>query len=150
MVDVVLPLKFLKNCKRSEILVELKNGDSAKGVLHLIDYFMNIKLKDVLYIEKEGPKFIKCNECFIRGSNVSSIQLRDDIVEKVKEVQLMEKEMVENKRKFLENKKEYNNKNESKGNNKNNSRGLNNSNITNNSNRDRPVREDKKRIYKGK
>ena len=150
MVDVVLPLKFLKNCNRSDILVELKNGDSAKGVLHLIDYFMNIKLKDVLYIEKEGPKFVKCNECFIRGSNVSSIQLRDDIVEKVKEVQLMEKEMIENKRKFFENKKEYSNKNESKGNNKNYSKGLNNSNIVNNSNRDRPVREDKKKNYKGK
>lgn len=133
-----LPLKFLKNCKRSEVLVELKNGDSAKGILHLIDYFMNIKLKDVLYIEKDGPKFVKCNECFIRGSNVSSIQLRDDIIEKVKEVELMEKEMIESKKKFFENKKAYN-KNDDKDKN----------NIKNN-NKDRPVREDKKRIYKGK
>lgn len=138
-----LPLKFLKNCKRSEVLVELKNGDSAKGILHLIDYFMNIKLKDVLYIEKDGPKFVKCNECFIRGSNVSSIQLRDDIIEKVKEVELMEKEMIESKKKFFENKKAYNkNDNKDKNNIKNNNSKINN--------KDRPVREDKKRIYKGK
>lgn len=137
-----LPLKFLKNCKRSEVLVELKNGDSAKGILHLIDYFMNIKLKDVLYIEKDGPKFVKCNECFIRGSNVSSIQLRDDIIEKVKEVELMEKEMIESKKKFFENKKAYNkNDNKDKNNIKNNYK---------NNDKDRPVREDKKRIYKGK
>lgn len=138
-----LPLKFLKNCKRSEVLVELKNGDSAKGILHLIDYFMNIKLKDVLYIEKDGPKFVKCNECFIRGSNVSSIQLRDDIIEKVKEVELMEKEMIESKKKFFENKKAYNkNDDKDKNNIKNNNSKINN--------KDRPVREDKKRIYKGK
>lgn len=87
----MLPLNFLKNAKRSVVLVELKNGDSAHGILSSIDSFMNIKLKEVTYIEKCGATFYKTPEIFIRGSCINTIQFKDDVIEKIKEVQNLEK-----------------------------------------------------------
>lgn len=87
----MLPLNFLKNAKRSVVLAELKNGDSAHGILSSIDSFMNIKLKEVTYIEKCGASFYKTPEIFIRGSCINTIQFKDDVIEKIKEVQILEK-----------------------------------------------------------
>lgn len=90
----MLPLNILKNSKKTDVLVELKSGDSVKGKLHSIDNFMNVKLKDVIYVKKEGPTFYNCNECFIRGSMLNSIQLRDDIIEKIKDIEEIEKQIL--------------------------------------------------------
>lgn len=102
----MFPLKFLKSSKFSDVLVELKTGDSAKGILHSIDNFMNVKLKSVFYAEQVGPKFYNCDECFIRGSNIKSIQFRDDIIEKIKQVEEVEKAVANSKSQIVHDRKD--------------------------------------------
>jgi U6 snRNA-associated Sm-like protein LSm4 len=102
----MFPLKFLKSSKFSDVLVELKTGDSAKGILHSIDNFMNVKLKSVFYAEQIGPKFYNVDECFIRGSNIKSIQFRDDIIEKIKQVEEVEKAVANSKSLIVHDKKD--------------------------------------------
>ena len=93
----MLPIKLLKDSRSSQVLVELKSGDSATGILHSVDSFMNLKLKKVTYIERIGPKFITVDEIFIRGSTINSLQLREDIIDKVKELEQAQKNMYSNK-----------------------------------------------------
>jgi U6 snRNA-associated Sm-like protein LSm4 len=66
-------------------LIELKNGDSVKGILENIDNFMNLKLKDIIWTSFNGEKFWKVPEGFIRGNNINSIQLKEGFLEKIEE-----------------------------------------------------------------
>lgn len=103
------PINILKESKGSQVLIELKNGDSATGILHSIDSFMNVKLKQLTYIEREGPKFFKVDEVFIRGSTINGIQLREDIIDKIK--LLEETNVNDNKNKTFKYKRNDSNKN---------------------------------------
>lgn len=63
-------------------LVETKNGESYDGILNGIDTYMNIRLKDVIVTAASGTSFSKHPEAFIRGNNVKSMQLPEDIIER--------------------------------------------------------------------
>ncbi len=43
---------------------------------------MNLRLKDVLLTSSGGRSFSKHPEVFIRGNNIKSIQLPNDLIEK--------------------------------------------------------------------
>ena len=64
-------------------MVDTKNGDSYDGTLEGCDNYMNIKLKDVIATNSDGV-FSKFPVVFIRGNNVKSIQLSDEILENYK------------------------------------------------------------------
>ncbi len=98
MSQAMIPIKLLKESKGSQVLVELKSGDTFTGTLYSVDNFMNIKLKTVTYIEKLGPKFYSCDEVFIRGSTVNSVQLREDILERIEEYNKAQEELINQKK----------------------------------------------------
>lgn len=62
-------------------MVDTKNGESYDGILTGCDNWMNLKLKDVIITSYDG-KFSKTTEVFIRGNNVKSIQMSDDVLDK--------------------------------------------------------------------
>ena len=62
-------------------MIETKNGDSYEGTLEGCDNFMNIKLKEVVLTTIQ-QKFHKFDTVYIRGNNLKSIQLPDDILER--------------------------------------------------------------------
>jgi len=111
----MIPIKLLKESKGSQVLIELKNGDTFTGTLYSVDNFMNVKLKTVTFIERQGPKFYSCDEVFIRGSTVSSVQLREDILEKIQEYNKAQEELI-NQKKIEQKHKSKQNSNNGKNN----------------------------------
>jgi len=65
------------------MLVELKSGDTYNGRLVSCDAWMNLNLRDVVCTSKDGDKFWKMPECYIRGSSIKYLRLPDDAIDKV-------------------------------------------------------------------
>lgn len=129
----MLPLEILKGSKNKKILVQIKNGDSINGILDKMDTFMNLKILNAIYTNKEGTKFYKANEIFIRGNNISAINFEEHLLNEInqeKELSLQEKTINEfnnnhlpSKEQNFLNKKRFNNNERGRGNYHNNLRG---------------------------
>ena len=60
-------------------LVELKNGETYNGHLVSCDFWMNIYLKEVICTSKDGDKFWRIAECYIRGSTIKYLRIPDEV-----------------------------------------------------------------------
>jgi U6 snRNA-associated Sm-like protein LSm4 len=69
------------------MLVELKNGETFNGILDNCDNWMNLNLRDVTCTSRDGSKFWKMNEAYVRGYTVKYIRVLDEMIDKVKEEQ---------------------------------------------------------------
>uniref|UniRef100_A0A1X7TNS0 U6 snRNA-associated Sm-like protein LSm4 n=2 Tax=Amphimedon queenslandica TaxID=400682 RepID=A0A1X7TNS0_AMPQE len=81
----MLPLSLLKAAQDNPMLVELKNGETYNGHLVSCDNWMNIQLKEVICTSRDGERFWKMPECFIRGSMTKYLRIPDEVIDKVKE-----------------------------------------------------------------
>ncbi|CAM9769329.1 unnamed protein product [Bubo scandiacus] len=66
-------------------LVELKNGETYNGHLVSCDNWMNINLREVICTSRDGDKFWRMPECYIRGSTIKYLRIPDEIIDMVKE-----------------------------------------------------------------
>ncbi|KAA3680453.1 U6 snRNA-associated Sm-like protein LSm4, partial [Paragonimus westermani] len=80
-----LPITLLKAAINLPMLVELKSGETYNGHLAACDDWMNIHLKEVICTSRDGDKFWKMPECYIRGSIIKYLRIPDDVIDKVKE-----------------------------------------------------------------
>ncbi|KAJ3321484.1 RNA processing protein [Boothiomyces sp. JEL0866] len=80
----MLPLSLLNAALASTVLVELKNGDSYNGHLITCDAWMNIILKEVIFTSKDGDKFQRIPEIYIRGNTIKYLRIPDKIVDNVR------------------------------------------------------------------
>ena len=67
------------------MLVELKSGETYNGRLVNCDAWMNLNLRDVICTSKDGDRFWKMPECYIRGSSIKYLRLPEDAVDRVAE-----------------------------------------------------------------
>eukprot|EP00055_Hartaetosiga_balthica_P010826 m.47442 g.47442 ORF g.47442 m.47442 type:complete len:119 (-) comp7332_c0_seq1:1020-1376(-) len=77
----MLPLSLLKAAVNHPMLVELKSGETYNGHLSVVDNYMNLILRDVTLTSKDGDKFYKIAECYIRGNNVKYLRLPDEVID---------------------------------------------------------------------
>ncbi len=49
------------------------------------DTWMNINLREVICTSKDGDKFWKMPECYIRGSTIKYLRIPDEVIDLVKE-----------------------------------------------------------------
>ncbi|VDO83561.1 unnamed protein product [Schistosoma margrebowiei] len=82
---VCLPVTLLKAATNLPMLVELKSGETYNGHLVACDDWMNIHLKEVICTSRDGDRFWKMPECYIRGSIIKYLRIPDDVIDKVKE-----------------------------------------------------------------
>ncbi|CAG7835262.1 unnamed protein product [Allacma fusca] len=83
----MLPLSLLRAAQYMPMLVELKNGETYNGHLQACDGWMNICLRDVICTSRDGDKFWRMPECYIRGTNIKYLRIPDEVIELVKEEQ---------------------------------------------------------------
>eukprot|EP00096_Caligus_rogercresseyi_P002820 TRINITY_DN1513_c1_g1_i18.p1 TRINITY_DN1513_c1_g1~~TRINITY_DN1513_c1_g1_i18.p1 ORF type:complete len:124 (-),score=26.12 TRINITY_DN1513_c1_g1_i18:1205-1576(-) len=81
----MLPLSLLRTAQNHPMLVELKNGETYNGHLVSCDNRMNISLKEVICTSKDGDRFWRMQECYIRGSMIKYLRIPDDVIEMVKD-----------------------------------------------------------------
>ncbi|XP_007943662.1 U6 snRNA-associated Sm-like protein LSm4 [Orycteropus afer afer] len=80
-----LPLSLLKTAQNHPMLVELKNGETYNGHLVSCDNWMNINLREVICTSRDGDKFWRMPECYIRGSTIKYLRIPDEIIDMVKD-----------------------------------------------------------------
>eukprot|EP00871_Galdieria_phlegrea_P002894 jgi/Galph1/3605/GphlegSOOS_G2302.1 len=78
---MVLPLSLLRTAQGQPVLVELKSGDTYNGHLVNIDSWMNLNLRDVVWTSREGDRFWKVAEIYIRGNTVKYLRVPEEIVD---------------------------------------------------------------------
>ncbi len=84
----MLPLSLLKTSCGNPMLVELKNGETYNGNLVSCDTWMNVHLKEVICTSKDGDRFWRMAECYVRGNTIKYICVPDEVLEKVEEENL--------------------------------------------------------------
>ncbi|XP_053212408.1 U6 snRNA-associated Sm-like protein LSm4 [Panonychus citri] len=81
----MLPLNLLKKSQNHPMLVELKNGETFNGLLVSCDNWMNINLREVICTSRDGDKFWKISECYIKGTTIKYLRIPDEVIDQVKE-----------------------------------------------------------------
>lgn len=81
----MLPLSLLRTAQSHPMLVELKNGETYNGHLVSCDNWMNINLREVICTSRDGDKFWRMPECYIRGSTIKYLRIPDEVIDMVKE-----------------------------------------------------------------
>ncbi|XP_022635047.1 U6 snRNA-associated Sm-like protein LSm2 isoform X1 [Vigna radiata var. radiata] len=79
----MLPLSLLKTAQGHPMLVELKNGETYNGHLVNCDTWMNIHLREVICTSKDGDRFWRMPECYIRGNTIKYLRVPDEIVNRL-------------------------------------------------------------------
>ncbi|KAF4664775.1 RNA processing protein [Perkinsus olseni] len=82
---MVLPMSLLKTAQGQPIMVELKNGEAYSGVLANCDSWMNLHIRDAVLTSKDGDRFWKLAEAYIRGNHVKYLRIPDGVVDMVQE-----------------------------------------------------------------
>ncbi|KAG6954927.1 hypothetical protein JG688_00012129 [Phytophthora aleatoria] len=67
-------------------LVELKNGDTYNGHLVNCDTWMNVNLREVICTSKDGDRFWKMPECYIRGNTIKYIRVPNETAKRTVDV----------------------------------------------------------------
>ncbi|EFN77595.1 U6 snRNA-associated Sm-like protein LSm4, partial [Harpegnathos saltator] len=80
-----LPLSLLRTAQNHPMLVELKNGETYNGHLVSCDNWMNVNLREVICTSRDGDKFWRMPECYIRGSTIKYLRIPDEVIDMVKE-----------------------------------------------------------------
>ena len=68
-------------------LIELKNGETYNGHLVNCDTWMNVHLREVICTSKDGDRFWRMPECYIRGNTVKYMRVQEEVMEKAVEEQ---------------------------------------------------------------
>merc|ERR1711983_543127 len=78
-------LETKQTISRKRRFLELKNGETYNGHLVSCDNWMNINLREVICTSRDGDRFWKMNECYIRGSTIKYLRIPDEVIEMVKD-----------------------------------------------------------------
>lgn len=82
--EPIPPTQLLSSSKGKLINIQLKSGDTINGTLLNIDAFLNVKIKDAVYSNKAKSTLKTLPEIYIRGNNICSFKLENDLIEQVK------------------------------------------------------------------
>jgi U6 snRNA-associated Sm-like protein LSm4 len=81
----MLPLTLLRAAASKPMLIELKNGDTYNGHLVNCDNWMNINLRDVICTSRDGERFWRIQDCYIRGNTSKYLRIPDEVINQVPE-----------------------------------------------------------------
>jgi len=76
----MLPLSLLKTSQGHPMLVELKNGETYNGHLVSCDTWMNVHLREVICTSKDGDRFWRMANCYVRGNTIKYICVPDEVI----------------------------------------------------------------------
>eukprot|EP00929_Paragymnodinium_shiwhaense_P112230 TRINITY_DN80494_c0_g1_i1.p1 TRINITY_DN80494_c0_g1~~TRINITY_DN80494_c0_g1_i1.p1 ORF type:complete len:150 (-),score=33.63 TRINITY_DN80494_c0_g1_i1:79-528(-) len=89
----VLPMALLRTAQNQPMMVELKNGETYSGVLASCDGYMNLHMRDIVCTSRDGERFWKIPECYVRGNSIKYLRLPDEVIDMVKDEPQSRKEI---------------------------------------------------------
>jgi U6 snRNA-associated Sm-like protein LSm4 len=78
----------LPSTNQIDQLVELKNGETYNGHLVSCDTWMNVHLKEVICTSKDGDRFWRMANCYVRGNTIKYVCVPDEVIGLVQEENL--------------------------------------------------------------
>eukprot|EP00208_Stichococcus_sp_RCC1054_P001274 CAMPEP_0206134474 /NCGR_PEP_ID=MMETSP1473-20131121/27_1 /ASSEMBLY_ACC=CAM_ASM_001109 /TAXON_ID=1461547 /ORGANISM="Stichococcus sp, Strain RCC1054" /LENGTH=135 /DNA_ID=CAMNT_0053526081 /DNA_START=172 /DNA_END=580 /DNA_ORIENTATION=+ len=81
----MLPLLLLKTAQAHPVLLELKNGETYNGHMLACDSWMNVHLREVICTSKDGDKFWRMPETYVRGNTIKYLRVPNEVIDKVKD-----------------------------------------------------------------
>ena len=63
-------------------MVELKNGETYNGVLAGCDAWMNVHLREAICTSRDGARFARLPEAFLRGNTIKYLRVPDEALAK--------------------------------------------------------------------
>lgn len=79
MVNIIgIPIKVLHEAKGLVVSLELKTGQTYRGRLISVEDNMNLQLKDVTVIARDG-QVSACDTVFLRGSHIRFVVVPDNL-----------------------------------------------------------------------
>ncbi|KRZ33869.1 putative U6 snRNA-associated Sm-like protein LSm4 [Trichinella pseudospiralis] len=85
LLEMVFPLTLLRTAQNHPMLIELKNGETYNGHLEACDCWMNVHLRDVICTSKEGDRFWRIPEAFIRGCSIKYLRIPEEVMDCVRD-----------------------------------------------------------------
>ena len=73
-------------------LVELKSGETYNGHLMQCDSWMNMHLREVICSSKDGDRFWRMPEAYLRGNTIKFIRMSEETLELAKQNDLRREE----------------------------------------------------------
>lgn len=73
-----IPIKVLHEAKGLIVSVELKTGQTYRGIMLNIEDNMNMQLRDVSVMARDGQAS-NMETCFLRGSQIRFVQVPDNL-----------------------------------------------------------------------
>eukprot|EP00419_Tripos_fusus_P023881 CAMPEP_0172710338 /NCGR_PEP_ID=MMETSP1074-20121228/55597_1 /TAXON_ID=2916 /ORGANISM="Ceratium fusus, Strain PA161109" /LENGTH=146 /DNA_ID=CAMNT_0013533717 /DNA_START=107 /DNA_END=547 /DNA_ORIENTATION=- len=86
-------MALLRTAQNQPMMVELKNGETYSGVLASCDGFMNLHMRDIVCTSRDGERFWKIPECYVRGNSIKYLRLPDEVIDMVKDEPQTRKEI---------------------------------------------------------
>eukprot|EP00793_Prasinoderma_coloniale_P001907 PRCOL_00007270-RA len=81
----MLPLSLLRTAQGHPMLIELKSGETYNGHLVACDTWMNLHLREVILTSREGDKFWRLPEAYVRGNMIKYLRVPDEVLDMVKD-----------------------------------------------------------------
>ena len=66
-------------------MVELKNGETYNGILAGCDAWMNVHLREAICTSRDGAKFTRLPEAYLRGNTIKYLRVPDEALAKAAE-----------------------------------------------------------------
>ena len=63
-------------------MVELKNGETYNGILAGCDAWMNVHLREAICTSRDGAKFTRLPEAYLRGNTIKYLRVPDEALAK--------------------------------------------------------------------
>ncbi|KAJ5078183.1 u6 snRNA-associated sm-like protein lsm4 [Anaeramoeba ignava] len=79
----MLPLSILRTTIGFPIQIQIKTGEAYNGKLSNCDNRMNLLLEEVICTSKDGDRFWKMKEVYIRGSALRDIRIQKEALEHI-------------------------------------------------------------------
>jgi len=81
----MLPLSLLRTTQGHMMLVEVKSGETYNGQLVSCDTWMNLNLREVICTSRDGERFWRMPECYVRGNTIKYLRIPDEVIDLVQE-----------------------------------------------------------------
>eukprot|EP00762_Andalucia_godoyi_P001602 ANDGO_00224.mRNA.1 putative U6 snRNA-associated Sm-like protein LSm4 len=76
----MLPISLMRAACGATVHVELKSGESVRGLLVSCDNLLNLALQDAVCANRDGSQLFRLPQCYLRGAALKAVRVPDNTI----------------------------------------------------------------------